>query len=152
MAPSFAPTTSPMTWPFLNDLNVGIARMPAMRAAPVLASTSTFTHVTSGFSSEILTKRGPIILHGGHHWAKKSTTTALSPLISCWNSSTDSITFMFVFCCSTAPHRDPHHCHISVVAAGFAGIGHDRLRSQGTRRARSPAVATCQAVITLWGP
>lgn len=53
---------------------MGTDTIPAILAASSLSSTSTLPNDTDGVSSLNSAKKGPIRLHGGHHFAVKYST------------------------------------------------------------------------------
>src|ERR1700730_838330 len=72
-----APTWREAISPFLNSIRVGIDMTPYLDAVCGFSSTLSLTILTLPLSDpEISSSAGPIMRHGPHHSAQKSTTTA----------------------------------------------------------------------------
>src|SRR6201988_4948530 len=88
-----APTWREASWPSLNSIKVGIDMMPYFAAVPGFSSTLSLTIFTLPLSEvELSSSAGPIIRHGPHHSAQKSTTTGPLALSTSF-SNVASVTF-----------------------------------------------------------
>src|SRR5271169_5392325 len=71
-----APILVAATWPFLNSIRVGMPLTPYLVGVAGFSSTLSLAIVTLPFiSTEMSSRKGPIILQGPHHSAQKSTRT-----------------------------------------------------------------------------
>ena len=78
-----APVLFDTTAPSLNRNKAGIPRTPSWEGEFGFSSTLILTiFIFSPYSSDNSSKAGPIILHGPHHSAQKSTTTGVSDLVT----------------------------------------------------------------------
>ena len=78
-----APTFLSASLPPLKIISVGIERTPNLLAVSGFSSTLSFTIFTlPAISFEMSSSEGPIMRHGPHHSAQKSTTTGCSDLIT----------------------------------------------------------------------
>src|SRR3569623_2827030 len=76
-----APTLVASTFPFLNNINVGIPRMPYLGGVAGFSSMlSLATLSLPALSLDMSSKIGAIILQGPHKSAQKSTNTGPSAL------------------------------------------------------------------------
>src|ERR1700722_2949382 len=73
-----APTLVAVSWPFLNNIRVGMLRMPYLLGVIGFSSRFILAIVSCPcISVASSSSMGPIILHGPHHSAQKSTRTGL---------------------------------------------------------------------------
>src|ERR1700677_1315762 len=78
-----APVLVATCLPPLNTISVGIDRLPYLLATPGFSSTLSLPIFTLPFISvAISSSAGPIMRHGPHHSAQKSTTTGSSDLMT----------------------------------------------------------------------
>src|SRR5210317_526179 len=78
-----APARFDTTWPSLKMNRAGMPRTPSCDAICCCESTSTLTTlIWPSMSVDSSSRTGPIILHGPHHSAQKSTTTGTSDLMT----------------------------------------------------------------------
>ena len=87
-----APVLFEITAPSLNKNKAGIPLTPSWDGEFGFSSTLTLTiFIFSPYSSESSSNDGPIILHGPHHSAQKSTTTGVLDLVTS-DSNVSSVT------------------------------------------------------------
>src|SRR5688572_11487950 len=104
-----APTTRSTSFPSLKRINVGIPLIPYRCALAVLSSTFNLTTVALEANSDaIWSMIGPIIRHGAHHSAQKSTSTGL---VDCRTSCSKELSVM-CFTCSLISFPFPFPCSI----------------------------------------
>src|ERR1700743_793056 len=88
-----APTFVAATWPWLKIIRGGTPRTPYFCGVPGFSSMLIFTTVTFSPSSlDSSSSAGPIMRHGPHHSAQKSTTTGFLELrTSVWKEASETL-------------------------------------------------------------
>ena len=77
-----APTIRSTTWPSLKSNNVGMPRIPNWAGVKAFSSTFIFMTLTlPSYSSAIVSTTGPMVWHGPHQVAQKSTSTGTDALL-----------------------------------------------------------------------